>query len=55
MATGRDARGLEESQCHLCLHEGEPRELQNNQPHLSPLEGEGAADPRYHFQAYESK
>jgi len=49
---------LEESKRHACPQEGQERgsvELQAHQPHLSPQGGDGATDPRNHFQTQEIK
>ncbi|GAB0192621.1 mitochondrial enolase superfamily member 1 [Grus japonensis] len=58
MMIDRSAQRLEERKCHFYLQERqeeEPRELQTSQPHLSPWESNGAANPGKHFQAHEIK
>lgn len=54
-AIGRSAWRLENSKRHSSLQAGGPRELQASPTKLDPLEGDGAASPRNHFQACERK
>lgn len=56
MAIARSTQRPVESKCHSYLQdkeEGGTRVLQVGQPRFDPLEGDGAASPANHFQAYE--